>query len=120
MIREILVSLIIVSLILLGNFMSQEYTKNSVEELTKKLEVLKQDVSKEEFNDIYDTWKKRFNILAYYIEHNELEKVEAELVVLKGKIENENYIETNENLEKTIFLLNHIEDKYAFNLQNIF
>ena len=34
MIREILVSLVIVSLILLGNFMSQEYTKNSVEELT--------------------------------------------------------------------------------------
>ena len=82
--------------------------------------MLKQDVSKDEFDDVYDTWKKRFNILAYYIEHNELEKVEAELVVLKGKIENENYIETNENLEKTIFLLNHIEDKYAFNLQNIF
>lgn len=129
MIREVFVCLAIIILILVGNFFSQNYTSKSVAELTEKIDELKQEVSKNEQDEtviknkteeLYNTWRDRFNILAYYIEHTELEKVEAELVVLRGKVANLNYNETTENLEKSAFLLKHIEDKYAFNLQNIF
>ncbi len=129
MIREVFVCLAIIILILVGNFFSQNYTSKSVAELTEKIDELKQEVSKNEQDEtviknkteeLYNTWRDRFNILAYYIEHTELEKVEAELVVLRGKVANLNYNETSENLEKSAFLLKHIEDKYAFNLQNIF
>lgn len=129
MIREVFVCLAIIILILVGNFFSQNYTSKSVAELTEKIDELKQEVSKSEQDEtviknkteeLYNTWRDRFNILAYYIEHTELEKVEAELVVLRGKVANLNYNETSENLEKSAFLLKHIEDKYAFNLQNIF
>ena len=127
--REVFVCLAIIILILVGNFFSQNYTSKSVAELTEKIDELKQEVSKNEQDEtviknkteeLYNTWRDRFNILAYYIEHTELEKVEAELVVLRGKVANLNYNETSENLEKSAFLLKHIEDKYAFNLQNIF
>ena len=127
--REVFVCLAIIILILVGNFFSQNYTSKSVAELTEKIDELKQEVSKNEQDEtviknkteeLYNTWIDRFNILAYYIEHTELEKVEAELVVLRGKVANLNYNETTENLEKSAFLLKHIEDKYAFNLQNIF
>ena len=129
MIREVFVCLAIIILILVGNFFSQNYTSKSVAELTEKIDELKQEVSKNEQDEtiiknkteeLYNTWRDRFNILAYYIEHTVLEKVEAELVVLRGKVANLNYNETSENLEKSAFLLKHIEDKYAFNLQNIF
>lgn len=129
MIREVFVCLAIIILILVGNFFSQNYTSKSVAELTEKIDELKQEVSKSEQDEtviknkteeLYNTWRDRFNILAYYIEHTELEKVEAELVVLRGKVANLNYNETSENLEKSAFLLKHIEDKYAFNLQNVF
>ena len=129
MTREVFVCLVIIILILIGNFFTQNYTIDSVSELTKKIENMKVEVSKNEKDEtliknkteeLYNTWRERFNILAYYIEHNELEKVEAELVVLRGKISNLNYDETSENLEKSAFLLKHIQDKYAFNLQNIF
>ena len=129
MIREVFVCLAIIILILVGNFFSQNYTSKSVAELTEKIDELKQEVSKSEQDEtviknkteeLYNTWRDRFNILAYYIEHTELEKVEAELVVLRGKVANLNYNETTENLEKSAFLLKHIEDKYAFNLQNVF
>lgn len=129
MIREVFVCLAIIILILVGNFFSQNYTSKSVAELTEKIDELKQEVSKNEQDEtviknkteeLYNTWRDRFNILAYYIEHTELEKVEAELVVLRGKVANLNYNETSENLEKSAFLLKHIEDKYAFNLQNVF
>ena len=129
MIREVFVCLAIIILILVGNFFSQNYTSKSVAELTEKIDELKQEVSKSEQDEtviknkteeLYNIWRDRFNILAYYIEHTELEKVEAELVVLRGKVANLNYNETSENLEKSAFLLKHIEDKYAFNLQNIF
>lgn len=129
MIREVFVCLAIIILILVGNFFSQNYTSKSVAELTEKIDELKQEVSKNEQDEtviknkteeLYNTWRDRFNILAYYIEHTELEKVEAEIVVLRGKVANLNYNETTENLEKSAFLLKHIEDKYAFNLQNVF
>ena len=129
MIREVFVCLAIIILILVGNFFSQNYTSKSVAELTEKIDELKQEVSKNEQDEtviknkteeLYNTWRDRFIILAYYIEHTELEKVEAELVVLRGKVANLNYNETSENLEKSAFLLKHIEDKYAFNLQNVF
>lgn len=129
MIREVFVCLTIIVLILIGNFFIQNYTTKSVTDLTGKIEELKKEVSKNEKDetliknkaeDLYNSWRERFDILAYYIEHNELEKVEAELVVLRGKITNLNYDETSENLEKSAFLLKHIEDKYAFNLQNVF
>ncbi len=129
MIREVFVCLAIIILILVGNFFSQNYTSKSVAELTEKIDELKQEVSKSEQDEtviknkteeLYNTWRDRFNILAYYIEHTELEKVEAEIVVLRGKVANLNYNETTENLEKSAFLLKHIEDKYAFNLQNVF
>ena len=129
MIREVFVCLAIIILILVGNFFAQNYTSKSVAELTEKIDELKQEVSKNEQDEtviknkteeLYNTWRDRFNILAYYIEHTELEKVEAEIVVLRGKVANLNYNETTENLEKSAFLLKHIEDKYAFNLQNVF
>lgn len=129
MIREVFVCLTIIVLIFIGNFFTQNYTTKSVTDLTGKIDELKKEVSKNEKDetliknkaeDLYNSWRERFDILAYYIEHNELEKVEAELVVLRGKIANLNYDETSENLEKSAFLLKHIEDKYAFNLQNVF
>lgn len=76
--------------------------------------------SKEEAEKIYEQWETRHEKLAYYIEHDELEKVETQLITIKSNIETQNYEELISGIDESIFILKHIEDKYGFNLQNIF
>lgn len=70
--------------------------------------------------DVKKDWESRHNKLAYYIEHDELEKVETNLVALKSFIDSNEYAEAVSELDKSVFILKHIEDKYDFNLENVF
>ena len=70
--------------------------------------------------ELRDDWENRHDKLAYYIEHDELEKVETNLVALNGFIESSKYSDAISELDKSVFVLKHIEDKYAFNLENVF
>ena len=58
--------------------------------------------------------------MAYYIEHDELEKVRTNLTELKSHTETEEYEEAINDLDKSVFVLEHIEEKSEFNLKNIF
>ena len=129
--KEIIVCIFIIVLIIVGNVVTQNYTVESVESLADQLSDLKSDICKEEENSerdsikdkikqIEDNWESRHDKLAYYIEHDELEKVETNLTSLRSFIEANENSEAVSELDKSIFVLKHIEDKYAFNLQNIF
>ena len=99
MFKEFTIIICIIFVVIGGNIFSQNYTKNSVKMVTEKIEKLSEDlinssdkeVIKEEHQDILDTWERRFKVLAYYIEHDELEKVKTELVILGANIEVEEY-----------------------------
>ena len=129
--KEIIVCIFIIVLITVGNVVTQNYTVESVESLADQLSDLKSDIFKEEENierdsikdkikQIEDNWESRHDKLAYYIEHDELEKVETNLTSLRSFIEANEDSEAVSELDKSVFVLKHIEDKYAFNLQNIF
>lgn len=129
--KEIIVCIFIIVLIIVGNVVTQKYTVESVESLADQLSDLKSDIFKEEENierdsikdkikQIEDNWESRHDKLAYYIEHDELEKVETNLTSLRSFIEANENSEAVSELDKSVFVLKHIEDKYAFNLQNIF
>lgn len=129
MLKEIIICIVIVIAIVFGNNMSQNYTKESVRELSNQLNTLREDIIQKEvqnekvqneMNEIYKNWEKRHDKLAYVIEHDELEKVETQLIAIKSYIETEEYADSANELDKSVFILKHIEDKYAFNLENIF
>ena len=127
MYKEMIISIILVILIFIGDFITQNYTKKAVSTLIDEFGKLKQSLinnSKEdsefEVNEIAKKWEEVHDKLAYYIEHDELEKVETNLTACKSLAETENYDLAISELEKTVFVLNHITDKYAFNLENIF
>ena len=48
------------------------------------------------------------------------EKIETTFTSCKSFVENEDFKEAICEVEKTIFLVNHLSDKYSFNLDNIF
>lgn len=129
MLKETIICIIIVIAIIFGNSMTQDYTKESVSELTSGLMILREEIigqevdnkkAKNGIEEIYQKWQERHDELAYFIEHDELEKVETELIAIKSYIETQNYEESISELDKGVFILKHIEDKYAFNLQNVF
>ena len=72
------------------------------------------------YTSIMGEWKKKFNTLAYFIEHDELEKAETELTGLKANIEVDDYEQAVSELEKAIFILNHIKDKFKLEIKNVF
>ena len=132
--KEIIICIIVVIAISIGNIITQQYTKESVSTLSNDLEELKLDLNnkikneEEKANDelsnsidkITKDWESRHDKLAYYIEHNELEKVEDNLTGLDSLVSTEEYAEAIKELDKCVFILRHIEEKYAFNLENIF
>ena len=131
MLKELIICIIIVISICIGNFITENYTKESVEETSTYLEELRSEIIKNEdeinsncvkkkIDEIHEKWDIRYERLAYYIEHDELEKVETELRGLKGYIEKEEYTEALSELDKSVFILEHIKDKTSVNLKNIF
>lgn len=129
MYKEWIICTIVVFLIITGNIITQTHTEESVQDINKQLEDLKEDLKKEEvdkekveaeINNIVNEWQEKYKKLAYYIEHDELEKVETELTSLKSNIEIEQYDEGIPELDKSIFILNHIKEKFKFDIKNIF
>lgn len=134
MVKEFFICTIILILIFIGNGITQGYSRNSIEDINEKLADLREEMNQEEMNqeeineeeivkhqeEIDKQWEEMFSKLAYYIEHEELEKVSRNLENMKTYIGLKEYDNTTKEINEVIYILNHIEDKYSFNLQNIF
>ena len=129
MYKELIISAIIVISIFVLDFITQKYTDDVINEAIQDLTTIKQalredNVTEEKVirdaGENYEKWLDYHKTLAFYIEHNELEKVETNYVSGNSFIENAKYEDALSELEKTIFVLQHINDKYSVNLENIF
>lgn len=134
MIKEMIICIAIIIAIITGNYSTQNYTKNVVKVMDKKIEELEQeilnqkgeniDIIKENLQriveEIQEEWKSKVKILSLYIEHDEIEKVEINIDVLKNLIDENEATEIVKQLDESMYILKHIEKKYAFSLENIF
>lgn len=129
MYKEIIICSIVIIIVVALNIFTENYTKESVALMTGNLENLKENMIYEKQNeeninkqidDIVNAWNEKHKKLAYYIEHDELEKVKTELVLLKGNIEVKEYEQGIPNVNNCIFILQHIKEKTALQIKNIF
>lgn len=127
--KEIIICIVVIVLVITLNIWTENYTKESIVKMSDRLETLKQAMNEEErnkeniesqINNILDDWNNRYQKLAYYIEHDELEKVKTELVSLKANIDVEEYEQGIPDLDKCVFILDHIKEKSALQIKNIF
>ena len=70
--------------------------------------------------EAYNKWEEEDDTIAYYIEHNEIEKVNTALTSVKSFIEVKEYSQSLEVIDKCIYILEHIEEKELVTLDNIF
>lgn len=129
MLKEMAVCVVILISIFTFDFKTQEYTEKTIEDTTRKLETLREELTKEDKDNekllkdmekIYNEWLGYHEKLAYFIEHDELEKAETDMVALKGSVNVKEYEMAVSELDKSVYVLQHIEDKYKFELVNIF
>jgi len=129
MYKELVISIIIIVSIFVLDYITQKYTDFAINEAISNLNEIKESLKEENVDNKkaiedaekkYNRWLEHHKRLAFYIEHNELEKVETNFVSGKSFIESAKYEDAISELEKTIFILQHINDKYSVNLENIF
>ena len=127
MYKEIIITILIVVLILGLDIITIRYTANAIVELSKNLDELKTDLDtksenniEEKTNNIFTKWREYYDVLAYYIEHDELEKVETQLTMLRSDQNEKQYEECKKEIDTTKFILKHIENKEKFTLQSVF
>ena len=127
MFKESVICIIIVVVIFSLDVFTQDYTNKTTLEITKIFSDLKEQILKEDKEQITkqiasleESWKGRHNKLAYYIEHDEPEKIDTAIVSAKTYIETEDYSSAATELDVGKFVLEHIQRKYAFNLVNVF
>ena len=69
---------------------------------------------------IINNWKEKSDILSFYVEHDELEKVGMYLQEIDSNIETKEYNIAIQSLDTCNFIIEHIKDKYKVSLKNIF
>ena len=125
--REVIICAVVIITIVTINWFLQDHTKKSMSFIISELQELKEEIKQEDvektkakMEQIKNEWHEKYKILAIFIEHDELEKVETDLSALEGFIEVEDYETGISELNKSIFVLEHIADKYDFSLVNVF
>ena len=126
--KEIIICIFVVIAVVVLNILTMNYTKESVESIRTELDTIREDIKQEKdietiankISEMKSKWEDRYNILSFYIEHNELEKVHLYIVGLDSNVNSNEYNQAIEELDKCVFILEHLEDKYSFELGNIF
>lgn len=127
MLKEAVICIVIIIGIVGLEIYTQNFTKESVNEITSIFSKIKENIKKQdkeqinnETKNIRNKWEYVQSKLAFYIEHDELEKVHTAIVTMQSYIETDNYSDAMAELEEGKFVLEHIQEKNSFNLQNIF
>ena len=129
MYKEIWISIVIVIIVSACDIVSNNYTKNSVKDMSASLNEIRYELEKNEKDeniikdimaDVNEKWRNKNEKLSFYIEHDELEKVETELYALNANVDTKDYEQAIEKIEKCKFILKHIENKEKLSLKNIF
>lgn len=127
MYKEIIIVLIIIVLIITLEVVTQNYTKYCITTVSDRLENLsnefieeKNDTDKIDSENVLKDWKLMNENLAYYIEHDELEKVSTSLTKINGYYNQEENDEAIVEINNCIFILKHIQDKNAIKFVNLF
>mgnify|MGYP004466095715 FL=1 len=98
---------------------NDEPNSENKSESNKENDTKNSDLSKKS-QEIFKEWLKNFNVMAYFIEHDELEKVNTQMRLIMAEYEAKSLEDAVPEIEEGIFILEHIEDRQKITWKNIF
>ena len=127
MYKETAICLVIIIFVITLEVITQNYTKQSIEDLSSKLDELKKEINEDELDKLENSIKyikedleSRYSKLAFYINHEDIEKFGVEIAEIQSDIEIEEYKRSIEKIDLCIYMLKNIQDKNSMKLVNIF
>ena len=127
MYKEIIIIVTVITLIVALDILTNNYTKNTVSIMSEELSALREDILEKNKESaqykivaILNKWQKKNDVLAYYIEHDELEKIKTQLTGLAANINVQEYEPSMVQLDTAIFLLENLQEKQKLDLKSMF
>lgn len=129
MYKEVVICIIVVIVIFSLNYATQNYTSYTVEEIKENLDNTREELIQEQINyevalnkanSTFNRWEELDDILALYIEHDEIEKVKTALTSMKSFIEMRDDSQAVDSIDRCKYILEHIIEKEKFSIDNIF
>ncbi len=130
--KEIFIVIIIIIAIVSIDVLTNNYTKKNFGRIDEKLEEIKkiglslineedkEDELKNKLGELEKDWHNINSKTAFFLEHDELEKINSSMIKFKSYFELEEYTEAIPELENCKFILKHLQDKEAIDLINLF
>ena len=129
MYKELIICIVIIMMIFGLNYVTQSNTDFTVQTMKTKLEEVKQELLQPDpdypkalqmAQKAYDTWEDLDDRLAFYVEHNELEKVKTAVTSMVSFIQTEDDSQSVESIDRCIYILEHIDEREKVSWDNIF
>lgn len=127
--KQIIIMIIILIVIFSGSLYIQNFLKDTSSPLISKLNEIKEDVEngniedkevREQSEQVYEEWEDISEKWAIIVLHDEMDLIEMSLIKMNSNIKMENAEDSIQELETSIFLLEHIGEKEKTSLKNIF
>lgn len=130
--KEIFIVIIIIIAIVSIDVLTNNYTKKNFGRIDEKLEEIKkiglslineedkEDELKNKLGELEKDWHNINSKTAFFLEHDELEKINSSMIKFKSYFELGEYTEAIPELENCKFILKHLQDKEAIDLINLF
>lgn len=124
--EQITIVVIIVILVIILDIITFKITSDSIKNMLNQINDISKLIdtniyeAKEKSKSIFKDWEELERKMNYYLEHDELEKVSKQIVILETQIQTDNILEAKPNISEIKFLLEHIEEKPKMKINNIF
>lgn len=127
--KELIICIVIVISIFALNYITQTYTDKTINEVKEHLESIKEELIREEpdfekailkANEAFNKWEELDDKMVLYIEHEEIEKVTTAITSTKSFTEMEDEGQAVDSIDRCIYLLDYIDEREKFTLDNIF
>ena len=127
--KETIIIITILTIIIGGDLFINNYLKDTSQSLIGDLKDLKNKINDgsyeikeltKEAKKIDNKWQETERTWAIIVLHSELDQIETSLIKMKTEIKEDNLDIAQEELETSIFLINHISEKEKYCLKNVF
>lgn len=125
--REYFIIVVIIGIVFSIDYITDKNLSNSVQwmrdgiiSIENKCKENNENEAQDEFYELEKKWKEEEKRLALFVEHNELEKVSGDIVLIESNFNTNDMDELFQNIANLKFMLGHIEEKNKLKLNNIF
>lgn len=121
--KFLIICISIVTVIVVSDVLLQKYLFNDFEYMISIFSDIdveeNRDVQLKKIEELENHWKNKYLLMAFYIDHGELEKIRNQIVVIKAGIEKDDVPFVHEETKRSIYIIEHIEEKITLKFDNI-